>query len=350
MPGAAPRDAGTARIRFPDGTPAFSCDTGDTMLLAGLRSGWDLPYECASGGCGSCKATLVEGEVENLWPESTGLTRRDHRKGDRILLCQSRPRTDCTVAPLVAPVRAGDGVPPPSRRTARIVATDRLSPDTMMLVLACGRPAPYLAGQFVVLEFPDGTRRAYSMAVEPARAAAGRLELLVRDKPGGAGSGWLFSRLGPGDQVLVEGPYGRAHAQSPADRPVVCVGGGSGLGPVLAIAEHSMTETPERSVTLYVGARSEEDVVLVERFTALHERGADIVVAVEKDGPEVPDRPWGRSRPGSVVDVLSSAHDDLEGHDLYAAGPSGMVDALLATFVRTGRAPAERVFFDRFVA
>ena len=350
MAGAHPVPGGTRRVRFPDGDPAFSCADEETMLLAGLRAGWDLPYECASGGCGSCKVSLVEGEVENLWPEATGLTRRDHRKGDRILLCQSRARTDCTIKP-VAPAAPADGtVSPPSRRTARVVARTALTPDTLLLVLDCGRPVPYRAGQFVVLELPDGTRRAYSMATEPTGRPPGRLELLVREKPGGAASGWLFGRLGIGDRLVVEGPYGRAYAQSPADRPVICVGGGSGLGPVLAIAEHSVTETPQRPVTLFVGARSEKDVVLVERFTALHARGADIVVAVEKDDPETPPRAWGHSRPGRVVDVLAETHDDLTEHDLYAAGPEGMVDALLATFVRTGRAAADHVFFDRFVA
>jgi toluene monooxygenase electron transfer component len=332
----------------------FDCRPGDTLLLAGLRAGWNLSYECASGGCGMCKVTLVSGEVERLWPDATGLTARDHRKGDRVLLCQSRPRGPCSIRPTGAIGRAPDTVPPPSRRLARVVVHEKLTPDTVRLVLDCGRPMPYLAGQFVLMELPDGTRRAYSMSREPASAAVGQIELLVRDKPGGAASSWLFGRLAVGDRLVVEGPYGRAHAQSPADRPVLCVGGGSGLGPVLAIAEHSLTETPQRPVSLFVGARSEQDVVLVERFSALHAQGADVVVAVEGGAMDSGDqgihRPWGPSRSGRVIDVLEAEHPDLTGHDLYAAGPAGMIDALLATFVRTGRASADRVFFDRFVA
>lgn len=335
-------------VRFPDDTVAFACGPQDSMLLAGLRAGWDLSYECASGGCGLCKVTLVEGEVDGAWPEATGLTVRDRSKGDRILLCQSRPRTSCTIRPARPPARVPRPAPAPSRRAARLVSRAVLAADTLLLVVDCGQPMSYLAGQFVVLELPDGTRRAYSMAREPATRAAGQLELLVRRKPGGAASGWLFDRLRMGERLVVEGPYGRAHAQSPADRPVVCVGGGSGLGPVLAIAEHCLTEAPERPVTLYVGVRGEEDIVLTERLTTLHDRGADLVVAVEAPG-DVIERPWGTSRGGRVVDVLSADRADLTGRDVYAAGPTGMIDALLATLVRTGRARAERVFFDRFV-
>jgi len=346
------------QVSVPDSGVGFDCRPGDTLLLAGLRAGWNLSYECASGGCGMCKVTLVSGEVDGLWPAATGLTARDHRKGDRVLLCQSRPRGPCTIRPTGPIDRAPLAVPTPSRRPARVVAHENLTPDTARLVLDCGRPVPYLAGQFVLVELPDGTRRAYSMAREPAAAAVGQIELLVRDKPGGAASGWLFGRLAVGDHLVVEGPYGRAYAQSPADRPVLCVGGGSGVGPVLAIAEHSLTETPQRPVSVFVGARSEQDVVLVERFTALHDKGADIVVAVEssavesavENGDSRIHRPWGPSRTGRVLDVLEAAHPDLTGHDLYAAGPTGMIDALLATFVRTGRAAADRVFYDRFVA
>ena len=59
----------------------------------------------------------------------------------------------------------------------------------------------------------------------------------MRAKPGGAASGWLFGRLGGGDELVVEGPYGKAYAQSPPGRPVLCLAGGTGLAPVLAIAQ-----------------------------------------------------------------------------------------------------------------
>ncbi|MGE0296356.1 MAG: 2Fe-2S iron-sulfur cluster-binding protein [Pseudonocardia sp.] len=337
-------------MSLPGGSPGFRCGPADTVLLAGLRAGWDLSYECASGGCGSCKAVLLDGEVECLWPDATGLTARDRRKGGRILLCQSRPLSDCTVRTAAPPARSADAVPPPSRRAARIAAVEPLGPGTVLLSVDCGRPMPYLAGQFVILELPDGTRRAYSMAREPGRAPSSRIEMLVREKPGGSASSWLFGAAAPGAPIVVEGPYGRAFVQSPADRPVVCVGGGSGLGPVLAIAERCLTEAPRRPVALFVGARNEEDVVLLDRLTRLHQRGGEVVVAVEKDDPDAGPRPWGPTRPGLVTDVLAAERADLTGEDVYAAGPDGMIDAFLAAFVRTGRAAADRVYFDRFVA
>ncbi|MBI4943859.1 MAG: 2Fe-2S iron-sulfur cluster binding domain-containing protein [Actinobacteria bacterium] len=346
------------RVRIGDADVV--CAPGETVLLSALRAGWDLPYECASGGCGSCKAVLAAGDVRSLWPDAPGLSERDRRKGDRVLACQSVPAGEAVVRLPggAAPQRAASGPgarPVPGRRPARIGAVLQLSPDTALVTVVPDRPVAYLAGQFVLLELPDGTRRAYSMSREPTDAPAGDdcLELVVRRVPGGRASSWLAGAAA-GDPLVVEGPYGRAHVRSPADRPVVCVGGGSGLGPVVAVAERCLTESPDRAVRLYYGARTDADVVLADRLLRLQARGArvDVVTDVPPSAEAA-----GRFAPlavrgGRVVEAVDADHPgpaDLAGHDVYLAGPTPMVDALLASLVRTGRVGADRTFFDRFL-
>src|SRR5260370_16912086 len=114
---------------------------------------------------------------------------------------------------------------------------------------------PYLPGQFVLLEFADGVRRAYSMSRPMHREQRGALELLVRAKPGGAASRWLFDRLAAGAEVVVEGPYGKAYAQSPSRRPVVCLAAATALAPVLAIPPPPTPDPPPRPPHLYVPLR-----------------------------------------------------------------------------------------------
>ena len=337
-----------------DDEAAFSCLPGETVLFAGQAAGWDLPYECASGGCGTCRAQLLSGYVTSSWPDATGLTERDRRRGNRILLCQSRPAAACALRSQARLRRLSGQMPRPARHESRVTGIDLLTADMMMLELDCGLPVPYLAGQFVILEMPDGTRRPYSMS-GPAGPASARLELLVRSKPGGAASRWLFQRLAVGSRLTVEGPYGRAHVQSPAGRPVVCVAGGSGLGQVLTIAEHCLAQDATRPLSFYYGARNVADLVLRERFDALRRRGAAVIAVAEVTGAGTggggktgPAPGWGTVRTGLVIDAVAADHNDLTSHDLYVAGPTAMVDALLATLVRTGRAAADRVFFDRF--
>jgi len=93
----AAREGCGASVRLEPEGAQFHCQPGETLLSAALAAGIDLPYECASGGCGSCRARLLEGQVRSLWPDAPGLSSKDRLKGDRILCCQSVAQSDCVV-------------------------------------------------------------------------------------------------------------------------------------------------------------------------------------------------------------------------------------------------------------
>ena len=68
---------------------------GDAPLLDTLeRHGMSLPYGCRYGGCISCAAKLLDGEVDQS--EGVALNGRQLRHG-YILLCVARPQSDCTL-------------------------------------------------------------------------------------------------------------------------------------------------------------------------------------------------------------------------------------------------------------
>ena len=69
-------------------------DSNTTILDGALKQGADLPYACKGGMCCTCKAKLLEGEVnmEVHW----GLEEDEINEGF-ILTCQSHPRTDKVV-------------------------------------------------------------------------------------------------------------------------------------------------------------------------------------------------------------------------------------------------------------
>jgi ring-1,2-phenylacetyl-CoA epoxidase subunit PaaE len=66
----------------------------ENILDAGLRQGFELPYSCKGGVCSTCRAKLIEGEVDmdvNFALEDYEVAR------GFILCCQSYPVTDRVV-------------------------------------------------------------------------------------------------------------------------------------------------------------------------------------------------------------------------------------------------------------
>jgi ring-1,2-phenylacetyl-CoA epoxidase subunit PaaE len=66
----------------------------ETLLDAALREGIELPYACKGGVCSTCRALLVEGEVD--MDANFALEDYEIKRG-YILTCQSYPVTDKVV-------------------------------------------------------------------------------------------------------------------------------------------------------------------------------------------------------------------------------------------------------------
>lgn len=88
-------DAGApASVTFARSGVTAEVPPGETILEAAEDAGLSLPYECRSGICGQCKATLRAGRV--AMPVQDALT-ADERDRGVILACQARPIGACEI-------------------------------------------------------------------------------------------------------------------------------------------------------------------------------------------------------------------------------------------------------------
>ena len=79
-------------MRIDGRTFQFKLDyNGKSILDAGLEHGADLPFACKGGVCCTCKAKLIEGQVE--MEANYGLEKSELKAG-YILTCQSHPRSE----------------------------------------------------------------------------------------------------------------------------------------------------------------------------------------------------------------------------------------------------------------
>ncbi|MDA3624662.1 2Fe-2S iron-sulfur cluster binding domain-containing protein [Saccharopolyspora oryzae] len=321
----------------------FACAEGDTLLRSALRAGLSPTYECNSGSCGSCRYELVEGEMRDLRPDAPGLTARDRRKGRR-LACQSEPLSSCSVRIAVSEQPARHR---PVRQTADLREINRLTHDMAEFVFATRRPAAFSPGQYAMITLPDGrTERAYSMS--NIGNCHGNWRFVIKRTPGGSATSVLFDHLEVGATVVLDGPYGNAHLREDDDRKIACVGGGSGIGAMTSIVlgAAALPDAADRTVHLFVGGRTTDDIVLPEslelagrRLGALHVR-----TAVSEQHDDAGDAFRGFVHEAVVADL----GDDVTDFTCYAAGPPAMTDALARSLVIDRGLDAELLRFDRF--
>lgn len=335
------------RITVEGSGEQFEQRAGDTVLRAALRAGVGIPYECNSGGCGSCRIQVVDGEVDDLWPEAPGRTERDHRTG-RLLACQARAATDATVKVRTSAEYVGTVAP--VRRAARLVGIEPVTHDMARFVLQTATPAAFLPGQYLSLHLPGvAAPRNYSMA--NLANDDGCWELIVRRVPGGAATSVLFGHVAVGDEIEVDGPYGLATLRTDVDRDIACVAGGSGLAPMLSIALGASAAGLLRRNRLhfFYGARTPADVCGRAELERLEEFGSALSFHPIVSTPASEHRRHWDGAEGFVHELAcATLADRLREVEWYCAGPPPMTQALQQTLVLDHDVPVGQVHFDRF--
>jgi len=109
------------------GAREFECEPGEKILHAGLRSGVELPYECGTGTCGTCKAKLLKRPGGERVARRPGLR---YLKGpSELLMCQSLAGEDCALEVGVLKTREG-GTPLPGTLGGQVRGWAAAGPTT----------------------------------------------------------------------------------------------------------------------------------------------------------------------------------------------------------------------------
>jgi NAD(P)H-flavin reductase/ferredoxin len=326
----------TYRVTVAPSGESFEVQDNERILSAGRRHGVWLPFECGWGSCGTCKVSLLEGEVALLFDGAPAVTPRDARRR-RTVTCQATPLSDVVIRPTWVSPR-----PRPELSTAdyeaRLVDVQVLGPDIRQFTYELDRAATYRAGQYAVLELRPGLRRCFSMV---GHAGSRSVEFISKQYPGGAASR-LLSTLPLGTAVSMELPYGDMWIR-PSGRPIFLVAGGTGISAVLALARQLSTTADPRPVRVFYGAASLAELV---RWSDLQELVATLPDGRAHAALVTPGAGWDGTA-GFVTDCIGAHSEGLLDAEVYLAGPPPMVDAVLA-LLREQPVPLDRVHYDRF--
>jgi CDP-4-dehydro-6-deoxyglucose reductase len=336
------------RISLSKSNISFSVAPDQSLLDAALSASLNLPHSCKGGNCGSCRARLLQGEI--YYPNGPPLGLSDAEVADGfMLLCQARARSDLSIETYEITTPDQTLI---KRLPARIERAVPLSHDVMglSLRLPAAEAFRFEAGQSIDIILPGGRRRSFSIASPPHDAIL--LELHVRRVVGGEFSAPLFDADTQSALLTIEGPLGQ-FVYRPGIAPMLLVGGGTGLAPLLSILRHVVENGIGRDITVYWGVRSERDLYAQAVLEDLAGRAAAARPAQGRAAPlryvpvlSEPSPEWRGSR-GFVHEAVLEDIDDLEKYDVYAAGPPAMIAAVRREFGQRGVA-ANRLFFDSF--
>jgi naphthalene 1,2-dioxygenase ferredoxin reductase component len=309
---------------------------GRTILDTALSAGVPYPHGCRTGECGSCKSTLVSGEVAMSDYDEAVLSAEERAAG-LVLACCARPKSDTHVAWLGEEATVNL---PVQRLRAQITNIERVTPHITRIYAWPEYRLKFAAGQFAKLRFADLPARCYSMANRPDEEA---LEFHIRLLPDGRVSEHIRAVAKVGDFIRVEGPFGRAHLHPDEQEPIIAIAGGSGLAPIKSLIRTGLHGGMTSDIHLFFGVRDEENIydeaelaTLAAQHPNLH---LNILLSTGLPGP--------MRRVGNLSDALPADLPGCGNARLYVAGPPAMVDSVLAVAHERGF-PPDRIHADPF--
>jgi len=227
------------------------------------------------------------------------------------------------------------------------------------LVPEDGQSLPsYLPGQYLTVRvaIPDLGRpvvRSYSLSDastrDSYRLTIKRIGPRSEDPLAASGlvSTYFHDRLAVGDRIEAKAPSGTFTIDvTDHDRPVVLIGGGIGLTPLISMLNSIVAARSPRETWLLYGVRSDRDYIMRTHLEAIASAHQNIHLHIfysrpsrEMEGPGVHS---GRIDLGAMRRLLSS-----NGYDFYVCGPPSMLASVTRDLEAWG-VPADRVHTEAF--
>ncbi len=237
--------------------------------------------------------------------------------------------------------------PPPlpwtAWREATITAVAPITPRVKSFRLAVDFADSVRAGQHVDVRLTaeDGYQAQRSYSIASAPDGSGTIELMIEALPGGEVSGFFAEVAAVGDAIELRGPIGGAFVWGPEDGgPLLLVGGGSGVVPLLAMLRLRARAAPEIPCRLIYSVRTRaEAIALAELETrARDEPGFGLRLLTTREGAAR------RIDADAVAGALAGLGDPAR---VFVCGSNPFVAAASELLLAAGIAPA-RIRTERF--
>jgi ferredoxin-NADP reductase len=235
-------------------------------------------------------------------------------------------------------------------RLADVAEVVSETPRTKSLVLEVPGWEGHKAGQHVDVRLtaPDGyqAQRSYSIASAPEDE---RLVLTVDRLDDGEVSPYLTEVLMEGDKLELRGPIGGYFTWEAEDGgPLLLVGGGSGVVPLMAMIRHRAAVGSDVPTRLLYSSRSYEEIIYHKELEnlAAQDSSLEVIHTLTRSRPEG----WsGYDRRIDTEMLAEVGWTPDESPLAFVCGPTPFVEAVASALVSLGHNPV-RVKTERFGA
>lgn len=222
-----------------------------------------------------------------------------------------------------------------------------------------GRPLPrFEPGQYLTFHLPIDPRqqplvRCYSLSERPREdyyrvtikqmaAPVGQADILP-----GQGSGYFHKQIKVGSTLEVQAPQGAFFLDPTNQLPVVLVGGGIGITPVLSMANSIAHERSSREVYLFAGFGNSSEQPFHENFSEFTEQD-NIHTDISYSRPMPADQIGRNYDHRGHVDI-SRLKEVLPSNNycFYVCGPPGMMENLVPALREWG-VPDKHIGYEAF--
>jgi hypothetical protein len=218
---------------------------------------------------------------------------------------------------------------------------------------------PYAPGQYLTfrLTIPGQARevtRCYSLSDSPHpdyyRVTIKRIAPPPgkADAPPGLASSHFHDQIQVGDILDVKAPGGNFHLDVEHHGPVVLIGGGVGVTPVLGMMNYLASAPGNREAWFFYGVRNSREHIMKDYLRELASQHGNLRLAVCYSDPLPEDRAGEDYQHGERVSVpLLKKVLEVNNFDFYICGPPPMMESLTRDLGEWG-VPEERIHFEAF--
>jgi len=208
---------------------------------------------------------------------------------------------------------------------------------------AAGEPAPPRAITRCY-SLSDGPQPAhYRVTIKRVPAPADRPEF-----PPGQSSSHFHDHVQAGDILRVKAPAGHFFIDPDPGVPVVLIGGGIGITPMMSMLRWCMAEQPQRVVHLYYGLRNSREHAFKEPLEAFAASHPALRLNIAYSRPGEADLQGRDYQHAGHVDVELLRRTLPHGrHQFYVCGPPAMMEALVPALAAWG-VPLADIHYEAF--